>query len=119
MPLLKPQIRPLRRCGLLGLLEPQEDGASEKKPPDSQSQLMSPLMKPIPQPRVLIDSRPSTDYSIDEKDRRFFSTKPLRHDPRFGTSRTPPAPPGTGPEFTYGSSGRDTNNTVTQGQALG
>ncbi|GAA6234843.1 voltage-dependent calcium channel beta subunit-associated regulatory protein-like [Lates japonicus] len=67
---------------LLKSLHPQ-------KPPDSQSQLMSPLMKPIPQPSS--PHRPRLrrrDYSIDEKTDALFNEF-LRHDPRFDQQDSP------------------------------
>ncbi|XP_040911992.1 voltage-dependent calcium channel beta subunit-associated regulatory protein isoform X2 [Toxotes jaculatrix] len=67
---------------LLTSLHPQ-------KPPDSQSQLMSPLMKPISQPSS--PHRPRLrrrDYSIDEKTDALFNEF-LRHDPRFDQQDSP------------------------------
>ncbi|XP_023258697.1 voltage-dependent calcium channel beta subunit-associated regulatory protein-like [Seriola lalandi dorsalis] len=67
---------------LLKSLHPQ-------KPPDSQPQLMSPLMKSIPQPSS--PHRPRLrrrDYSIDEKTDALFNEF-LRHDPRFDQQDSP------------------------------
>lgn len=60
-----------------------------QKPPESQSQLMSPLTKPIPQPSS--PHRPRLrrrDYSIDEKTDALFNEF-LRHDPRFDQQDSP------------------------------
>ncbi|KAM7400806.1 hypothetical protein PAMA_005132 [Pampus argenteus] len=60
-----------------------------QKPPESQTQLMSPLMKPIPQPSS--PHRPRLrrrDYSIDEKTDALFNEF-LRHDPRFDQQDSP------------------------------
>lgn len=67
---------------LLKSLHPQ-------KPPDSQAQLMSPLIKPSPQPSS--PHRPRLrrrDYSIDEKTDALFNEF-LRHDPRFDQQDSP------------------------------
>lgn len=60
-----------------------------QKPPESQSSLMSPLMKPISQPpsphRPRLRRR---DYSIDEKTDALFNEF-LRHDPRFDQPDSP------------------------------
>ncbi|TDH05517.1 hypothetical protein EPR50_G00123380 [Perca flavescens] len=67
---------------LLKSLHPQ-------KPPESQSQLMSPLMKPIPQPSSPHKTRlRRRDYSIDEKTDALFNEF-LRHDPRFDQQDSP------------------------------
>ncbi|XP_068427169.1 voltage-dependent calcium channel beta subunit-associated regulatory protein [Clinocottus analis] len=68
---------------LLKSLQPQ-------KPPESQSQPMSPLIKPIPQPssaphKTRLRRR---DYSIDEKTDALFNEF-LRHDPRFDQQDSP------------------------------
>lgn len=67
---------------LLKSLHPQ-------KPPEAQSQLMPPLMKPITQPpsphRPRLRRR---DYSIDEKTDALFNEF-LRHDPRFDQQDSP------------------------------
>ncbi|KAK2822297.1 hypothetical protein Q5P01_022362 [Channa striata] len=60
-----------------------------QKPPESQSQQMSPLIKPIPQPSS--PHRPRLrrrDYSIDEKTDALFNEF-LRHDPRFDQQDSP------------------------------
>ncbi|XP_034469420.1 uncharacterized protein LOC117778176 isoform X2 [Hippoglossus hippoglossus] len=68
---------------LLKSLHPQ-------KPPVSQSQLITPLMKQIPPPpsphRPRLRRR---DYSIDEKTDALFNEF-LRHDPRFDQQESPP-----------------------------
>ncbi|XP_024922048.1 uncharacterized protein cbarpa isoform X2 [Cynoglossus semilaevis] len=59
------------------------------KPPDSQSQLVTPLMKSISQPSS--PHRPRLrrrDYSIDEKTDALFNEF-LRHDPRFDQQDSP------------------------------
>ncbi|XP_026169173.1 voltage-dependent calcium channel beta subunit-associated regulatory protein [Mastacembelus armatus] len=60
-----------------------------QKPPESQSQLMSSLLKPISQPssphRTRLRRR---DYSIDEKTDALFNEF-LRHDPRFDQLDSP------------------------------
>ncbi|XP_044075362.1 uncharacterized protein LOC122886797 isoform X2 [Siniperca chuatsi] len=67
---------------LLKSLHPQ-------KPPESQSQLMSPLMKTIPQPSSPHQPRlRRRDYSIDEKTDALFNEF-LRHDPRFDQQDSP------------------------------
>ncbi|XP_045907966.1 voltage-dependent calcium channel beta subunit-associated regulatory protein-like [Micropterus dolomieu] len=67
---------------LLKALHPQ-------KPPESQSQLMSPLMKTIPQPSSSHQPRlRRRDYSIDEKTDALFNEF-LRHDPRFDQQDSP------------------------------
>ncbi|XP_069562255.1 voltage-dependent calcium channel beta subunit-associated regulatory protein isoform X1 [Brachyistius frenatus] len=60
-----------------------------QKPPESQPQLMSPLIKVIPQPSS--PHRPRLrrrDYSIDEKTDALFNEF-LRHDPRFDQQDSP------------------------------
>ncbi|XP_059200429.1 uncharacterized protein LOC131980234 [Centropristis striata] len=67
---------------LLKSLHPQ-------KPPESQSQLKAPLMKPIPQPSSPHKPRlRRRDYSIDEKTDALFNEF-LRHDPRFDQQDSP------------------------------
>lgn len=67
---------------LLKSLHPQ-------KPPESQSQLMSPLIKPTPQPSSPHKPRlRRRDYSIDEKTDALFNEF-LRHDPRFDQQDSP------------------------------
>ncbi|XP_049454678.1 voltage-dependent calcium channel beta subunit-associated regulatory protein [Epinephelus fuscoguttatus] len=67
---------------LLKSLHPQ-------KPQESQSQLMSPLMKPISQPSSPHKPRlRRRDYSIDEKTDALFNEF-LRHDPRFDQQDSP------------------------------
>uniref|UniRef100_UPI0037E95202 voltage-dependent calcium channel beta subunit-associated regulatory protein n=1 Tax=Semicossyphus pulcher TaxID=241346 RepID=UPI0037E95202 len=60
-----------------------------QKPPESQPQLMSPLIKPIKPP--CIPHKPCLrrrDYSIDEKTDALFNEF-LRHDPRFDQQDSP------------------------------
>lgn len=60
-----------------------------QKPPESQSQLMSPLMKAIPPPSSPHQPRlRRRDYSIDEKTDALFNEF-LRHDPRFDQQDSP------------------------------
>lgn len=60
-----------------------------QKPPESQSQLMSPLMKAIPSPSSPHQPRlRRRDYSIDEKTDALFNEF-LRHDPRFDQQDSP------------------------------
>ncbi|XP_070774909.1 voltage-dependent calcium channel beta subunit-associated regulatory protein [Enoplosus armatus] len=60
-----------------------------QKPPESQSQLMSPLMKTIQQPSSPHQPRlRRRDYSIDEKTDALFNEF-LRHDPRFDQQDSP------------------------------
>ncbi len=67
---------------LLKSLQPQ-------KPPEPQSQLMSPLTKTIPQPCSTHQPRlRRRDYSIDEKTDALFNEF-LRHDPRFDQQDSP------------------------------
>ncbi|KAI3375025.1 hypothetical protein L3Q82_021545 [Scortum barcoo] len=67
---------------LLKCLHPQ-------KPPEPQSQLMSPLTKTIPQPSSPHQPRlRRRDYSIDEKTDALFNEF-LRHDPRFDQQDSP------------------------------
>lgn len=59
------------------------------KPPEPQSQLMSPLTKTIPQPSSSHQPRlRRRDYSIDEKTDALFNEF-LRHDPRFDQQDSP------------------------------
>ncbi|KAM6919982.1 voltage-dependent calcium channel beta subunit-associated regulatory protein [Lycodopsis pacificus] len=59
------------------------------QPPESQSQLMSPLIKPIPQSSTPHKPRlRRRDYSIDEKTDALFNEF-LRHDPRFDQQDSP------------------------------
>lgn len=60
-----------------------------QKPQESQSSLMSPLMKPIPQtPSPHRPRLRRRDYSIDEKTDALFNEF-LRHDPRFDQPDSP------------------------------
>nr|XP_046263419.1 voltage-dependent calcium channel beta subunit-associated regulatory protein-like [Scatophagus argus] len=60
-----------------------------QKPPESQSQLMSPLMKSVPPPSSPHQPRlRRRDYSIDEKTDALFNEF-LRHDPRFDQQDSP------------------------------
>ncbi|XP_031136912.1 voltage-dependent calcium channel beta subunit-associated regulatory protein [Sander lucioperca] len=75
----------------LTLQEPYEllKSLHPQKPPESHSQLMSPLMKPIPQPSSPHKPRlRRRDYSIDEKTDALFNEF-LRHDPRFDQQDSP------------------------------
>ncbi|TNN78081.1 Voltage-dependent calcium channel beta subunit-associated regulatory protein [Liparis tanakae] len=76
-------------CQSLTLQEPHEllDFLQTQ---DSQSQLMSPLIKPIPQPSTPHKTRlRRRDYSIDEKTDALFNEF-LRHDPLFDQQESPP-----------------------------
>ncbi|XP_034412333.1 voltage-dependent calcium channel beta subunit-associated regulatory protein-like [Cyclopterus lumpus] len=78
-------------CQSLTLQEPHEllKSLQPQKPPESQSQLMSPLIKPIPQPSTPHKTRlRRRDYSIDEKTDALFNEF-LRHDPRFDQQDSP------------------------------
>ncbi|XP_016517506.1 voltage-dependent calcium channel beta subunit-associated regulatory protein-like [Poecilia formosa] len=67
---------------LLKSLHPQ-------KPPETQTQLISPLVSPTPQPPSPHRSRlRRRDYSIDEKTDALFNEF-LRHDPRFDQQDSP------------------------------
>ncbi|XP_054889462.1 voltage-dependent calcium channel beta subunit-associated regulatory protein isoform X2 [Poeciliopsis prolifica] len=67
---------------LLKSLHPQ-------KPPETQTQLISPLVNPTPQPPSPHRSRlRRRDYSIDEKTDALFNEF-LRHDPRFDQQDSP------------------------------
>lgn len=67
---------------LLKSLHPQ-------KPPETQTQLISPLVSPTPQPPSPHRSRlHRRDYSIDEKTDALFNEF-LRHDPRFDQQDSP------------------------------
>ncbi|KAM4727995.1 voltage-dependent calcium channel beta subunit-associated regulatory protein [Anableps anableps] len=67
---------------LLKSLHPQ-------KPPETQTQLISPLVSPAPQPPSPHRSRlRRRDYSIDEKTDTLFNEF-LRHDPRFDQQDSP------------------------------
>lgn len=75
----------------LTLQEPYEllKSLHPQKPPESHSQLLSPLMKPIPQPSSPHKPRlRRRDYSIDEKTDALFNEF-LRHDPRFDQQDSP------------------------------
>ncbi|KAF3699257.1 Voltage-dependent calcium channel beta subunit-associated regulatory protein [Channa argus] len=75
----------------LTLQEPYQllKSLNHQKPPESQSQPMSPLIKPIAEPssphRPCLRRR---DYSIDEKTDALFNEF-LRHDPRFDQQDSP------------------------------
>ncbi|XP_034744522.1 uncharacterized protein LOC117954690 [Etheostoma cragini] len=75
----------------LTLQEPYEllKSFHPQKSPESQSPLMSPLIKPIPQPSSPHKPRlRRRDYSIDEKTDALFNEF-LRHDPRFDQQDSP------------------------------
>ncbi|KAG8014101.1 Voltage-dependent calcium channel beta subunit-associated regulatory protein, partial [Nibea albiflora] len=75
----------------LALKEPYQllKNLHPQKPPESQSQLMSPLLKPIPpSPSPHPPRLRRRDYSIDEKTDALFNEF-LRHDPRFDQQDSP------------------------------
>lgn len=75
----------------LTLQEPYQHLKSlhHQKPPESQTQLMSPLIKPISSPSSPHQPRlRRRDYSIDEKTDALFNEF-LRHDPRFDQQDSP------------------------------
>ncbi|XP_056276183.1 voltage-dependent calcium channel beta subunit-associated regulatory protein isoform X2 [Pseudoliparis swirei] len=75
-------------CQSLTLQEPHEL-LDFPQTQESQSQLMSPLIKPIPQPSTPHKTRlRRRDYSIDEKTDALFNEF-LRHDPLFDQQESP------------------------------
>ncbi|XP_062285208.1 uncharacterized protein LOC133990817 [Scomber scombrus] len=83
--------RPQTGSQSLTLQEPYQlmKSLHPQKPPESQSTLMSPLIKPVPQ--TSSPHRPRLrrrDYSIDEKTDDLFNEF-LRHDPRFDQQDSP------------------------------
>ncbi|KAM3603889.1 uncharacterized protein V6R79_003624 [Siganus canaliculatus] len=77
------------RSQTLTLQEPHQLLKSLQKPSETQPQLMSSLMKPIPSPSTPHQPRlRRRDYSIDEKTDALFNEF-LRHDPRFDQQDSP------------------------------